>query len=350
MLEQLSPLPLTAPLPPGFILRAPTLDDVPSAVAMFNAASLDLVGTSQFTEEEFAADWQEPGFTLATDARVIVTAENQVVGATDVLFRPPYVRNFIWARVHPDYRGRGFGTLLTQWAEGRIRERILEAPADARITAGCQSIAGHHAAADLLATLGYHHVRSFYSMKFEMASPPPLPQWPAGITIRTMVPGQDEAALYRAKDEAFRDHWGYVESPFAEGFANWMHHIQHSPNHDPTLFFMAMGQDETGAAQVAGYAICQPTTTDYPDMGWVDSLGVRRPWRRQGLALALLHHIFGEFYRRGRKKVGLGVDASSLTGATRLYERAGMVPFRQYMTYEKELRPGRDLTTQTAAV
>jgi GNAT superfamily N-acetyltransferase len=78
----------------------------------------------------------------------------------------------------------------------------------------------------------------------------------------------------------------------------------------------------------------------------VNWLGVRRPWRRRGLALALLHHTFGECYRRGLQKVALGVDASSLTGATRLYEKAGMHVFRQWNTYQKELRAGKDLTTQ----
>jgi len=82
------------------------------------------------------------------------------------------------------------------------------------------------------------------------------------------------------------------------------------------------------------------------DLGYVHTLGVLRPWRRRGIALALLHHAFGELQRRGKKRVGLGVDAASLTGATRLYERAGMRPVRQSDLYEKELRPGRDLTTQ----
>jgi ribosomal protein S18 acetylase RimI-like enzyme len=66
-----------------------------------------------------------------------------------------------------------------------------------------------------------------------------------------------------------------------------------------------------------------------------------------GLGLALLRHSFDEFYRRGKRKGGLGVDAGSLTGATRLYERAGMRVARQYSIYEKELRPGVDLSTQS---
>jgi ribosomal protein S18 acetylase RimI-like enzyme len=81
----------------------------------------------------------------------------------------------------------------------------------------------------------------------------------------------------------------------------------------------------------------------------VNSLSVRRPWRRRGLGLALLQHAFGEFYRRDTMTVALGVDAQSLTGATRLYERAGMHVDRQYAVYEKELRPGRELCTQTVA-
>jgi ribosomal protein S18 acetylase RimI-like enzyme len=82
-------------------------------------------------------------------------------------------------------------------------------------------------------------------------------------------------------------------------------------------------------------------------MAWVHSLGVKRPWRRQGIALAMLRHTFGEFYRRGIHKVGLGVDGQSLTGATRLYEKAGMHPVYEETLYEKELRPGVELATQS---
>ena len=66
--------------------------------------------------------------------------------------------------------------------------------------------------------------------------------------------------------------------------------------------------------------------------------------------MALLLHSFGEFYRRGRHTVGLGVDSQNLTGATRLYERAGMHVARIYIAYEKELRAGVELSTQTITV
>jgi ribosomal protein S18 acetylase RimI-like enzyme len=65
---------------------------------------------------------------------------------------------------------------------------------------------------------------------------------------------------------------------------------------------------------------------------------VRRPWRQRGLGLALLLHSFNNFYQRGDRAVGLGVDAQSLTGATRLYEKAGMRVTRQHDLYEKIIR------------
>ena len=82
-------------------------------------------------------------------------------------------------------------------------------------------------------------------------------------------------------------------------------------------------------------------------IGWVSSLGVRRPCRKRGLGLALLRHAFSEFYRRGKRKVGLGVDAQNLTGALRLYENAGMHVHQTFDQYEKELRPGVEISRQT---
>lgn len=92
---------------------------------------------------------------------------------------------------------------------------------------------------------------------------------------------------------------------------------------------------------VVGISLCKDG-----EKGWVDTLGVARAWRGRGLGLALLHHSFGAFYRRGRRRVGLGVDSQSLTGAPRLYERAGMHLAQESMTYEKELRAGVELSVR----
>jgi mycothiol synthase len=72
-------------------------------------------------------------------------------------------------------------------------------------------------------------------------------------------------------------------------------------------------------------------------VGWIASLGVRKPWRKRGLGLAILLRTFHEFYARGERSVGLGVDSENQTGATRLYERAGMHVVAEDVVWEKEL-------------
>ena len=71
--------------------------------------------------------------------------------------------------------------------------------------------------------------------------------------------------------------------------------------------------------------------------GWIGALGVRRAWRGQGLAKALLLHSFREFHRRGKRRVGLGVDSENPTGATKLYESVGMVVDTEQVVWEKVL-------------
>jgi mycothiol synthase len=101
--------------------------------------------------------------------------------------------------------------------------------------------------------------------------------------------------------------------------------------------------------EIVGFCLCRPVDAEDPESGWVNELGVRRAWRKQGLGLILLKRAFAAFYARGQKRAALGVDATSLTGALRLYERAGMHVVRQFDQFEKELRPGLEISTQELA-
>jgi GNAT superfamily N-acetyltransferase len=172
----------------------------------------------------------------------------------------------------------------------------------------------------------------------------PPPAWPQGLVLRTYVENPDLRGFYRATIEAFMDHWGIIEGNEDERIARWQYRLEHEKDLDPSLWFMVMDGE-----QIAATARCVPTTGEDRNMGFVESLSVRRPWRRQGLALNLLYHIFAEFTRRGKLRVGLGVDASSLTGATRLYEKAGMAIASRISQYNKVLRPGEELGIQSIA-
>jgi mycothiol synthase len=313
------------------------MDDLEAVTALYNACSMVEWGVATLAPWELRQWWMSPDLNIETDAWV-VTSAGQIVGYADVLAEAPYVRLSADGKVHPACVGRGIGTHLLQLEESRASEILALAASDARVVLHKEESSTNERARHLLAKASYQVVRQFWRVEIALGGEPPAPEWPEGTTVRTAVPGRDERAIYEAMDEAFRDHYGHRRIPFE----TWLHWQTGNPEkYDPSLWFLAMDNEE-----IAGAALCHAHVTEDPDAGWVGGLGVRRPWRRRGLGLALLRQSFQALFRRGKRKVALGVDAASLTGATRLYERAGMHVDRQFDTYEKELRPGRDVSIE----
>jgi mycothiol synthase len=215
---------------------------------------------------------------------------------------------------HPDFRAQGVGTFLLDWSERLATEAGAAA---LRVAAA----GGDVEAKDLLERRGFVYIRSFYRMSIDLDERPPPPWWPEGFTVATLQPGEEQL-VHEAVTEAFLDHWDYQIRTFEE----WSEHAQI----DPPLCFLVRNAEGT----VVGAEFCNEERFG---VGWVDVLGVRRAWRRHGLGEALLRLAFQELYDRGRRRVGLGVDAENPTGATRLYERVGMKPGSQDDVYEKPL-------------
>ena len=96
-----------------------------------------------------------------------------------------------------------------------------------------------------------------------------------------------------------------------------------------------------------GYQHIRSSYTMHIDMDTFPVAPVWRAWRKRGLGLALLRHAFCELYQRGKHKTALGVDAENLTGALRLYENAGMHIHQTFDRFEKEIRPGKEISVQS---
>ena len=319
-------------LPRGFTMRHPTMADVEEVTALRRTCEAALHGAAETTLDDTRTEWQMPSFDLAKDAWLVLSDEGKIVAASVVEHRE-HARLYTGGEVHPDYRNRGIGNYLLHLAEQRAHQHIPLAPADVRVTLNASVGNLHETGLRLLEEHDFQFVRYFWRMAIEMDAAPPTPEWAEGIILRTFTPDMTRA-VYEADEEAFKDHWGHMPLAFEE----WQHWTVQREGFDPTLWFLAMDGDE-----IAGFSLCKD---EKESGGWVHVLGVRRPWRRKGVGLALLYHSFGEFYKRGIHNVYLGVDAQSLTGATRLYERAGMHVVRQYNAYEKELRAGKELSTQ----
>ena len=176
---------------------------------------------------------------------------------------------------------------------------------------------------------GYRAIRASYTMEIELdEASPPAPAAIDGIEIRTYRPEDDEQRTYEAQEESFEDAWGHNPQPIE----TWREFSVKQLDFDASLWFLALDGDE-----VAGLCLNFPERSGDPGYGWVGTLGVRRPWRRRGVGEALLRHSFRALHDRGQRRVRLSVDAESPTGATRLYERAGMRVIRQLNTWQLRL-------------
>jgi mycothiol synthase len=330
-------------LPEGFSARGANWDDVEPAMRLFNRWSRSVIGRDEFANtQSIRNEWMTPGADPAEDIRLVFAPNGELAGYVEVwtTANPP-VHPAIWERLDPVYEGVGIDTWMMRWAEQRALQALARVPAELRFAPRLNTYRQAEKVKKLFDDFGYRHTRSFYHMLIEMNAPLPEPEFPEGIILRTYNSATDAEAVYRAEMEAFRDHFGHVEEPFEDGLKHWKYRREHE-GYDPTLFFLALDGDE-----IAGINFCRTHAQYDSEMGWVGSLGVRRPWRRRGLGLALLRHSFNEFYRRGKRKVGLGVDSQNLTGALRIYENAGMHVVQAEDYYEKELRAGTEITTQS---
>jgi ribosomal protein S18 acetylase RimI-like enzyme len=285
-----------------------TEGDLGAFAEMWNALEESVLGRPGHVDAKSVAGW------LGRGSSLLIEDEHGPAAGVLVDVRGPI--GIYGGVVHPRAHGRGHGSRLAEFAE----EWIEGQPAEKVHTF---TLAGDTAADELFTGHGYREVRRFWDMAIDLgAEPPPA----AVLEIETFRGGDADAqAFHDALDEAFSDHWEH----HSRGFDEWWEEKRAQPDYDPSLWFLIRDGDEVAAVV--------RNDPDRQGGGYVGALGVRRPWRGKGYGKALLQHSFREFHRRGQRRVSLGVDAASPTGATRLYESVGMRVELESVVYEKVL-------------
>ncbi len=309
--------------------RPARVDDAPPVAELFNFESLETSGVSEYTPEELENDWRLPEFALETDTSLAVSESDTIVGYGDIWGRSTDSSRLTSAvRVHPHHTGQGIGTALNLWVEERAGEILQGIPELSSLTLISSVSASNSQALEVLRHLGRKESRRTWEMAMSLAGDLASPVWPNGVILRPL--GDLEIRdVYAAQEEAFRDHWGHL---IADSFEKWKHMHFESPRFDPDLWFVACEGDE-----IAGLAFCTLGAGDDTSQSVVDVVGVRRPWRRRGLGVALLRQAFLVLNRKGAARVTLNVDSDSLTGATGLYEKVGMTIHSEQVTLSKEI-------------
>jgi mycothiol synthase len=289
-------------------------DDFAPVLELMNAHQLAAFGEADVTEDELRTWLTSPSVDVERDIRVL-EQDGRLVGYIDV--DPSKASPPLWwcdLKLAPGVGADRVVAELVGWLEERVEGgtlRVWSSATDTRILSAVER-------------LGFEPVRHSYRMDIDLADVGEH-TWPAGISIRTLAK-DEERRIYDAVTEVWQD----TSEPIDETFREWSHWLMREGTFEPSLWFLAFAGDE-----LAGFSICRKDLVD-PAAGHVDLLGVRRPWRRHGLGEALLLHSFHAFRQHGWTRGTLGVDASSPTGATRLYERAGMSVYRTTVFLERQ--------------
>jgi ribosomal protein S18 acetylase RimI-like enzyme len=312
--------------------------DIESILDLFREAAIAEYGVPDVDERMVRAGFRLPGYEAERDSLLVLDQESRAAALGGFYDGEGlHIAPFFLFRARPNLPA-GVADHVLAWGAARAPQNLHLAPEGARVAMHTDTASVNRDMIAALERAGWRHERTNWVMEIDLvaAAPLPEPDWPEGIAVRSASLEQDARAVHAAEADAFSDHYGYVP----QGFDQWFHFRTQFMTAEPELWILAMDGDE-----IAGMALCSSQRPGQPDLGWISTLGVRRPWRRRGLALAILHHAFRLLADRGKPRVGLGVDSQSLTGATRLYEKAGMRVVREGYDYELVIREGRDLRT-----
>jgi mycothiol synthase len=300
----------------AFTLRLLTENDLPAFVDAVNewAAREDVLDTTTLSE---TIEWfhsplnyevNVPAFALNDDG-----SEGKLIGLVSLMQNPGDDRAWCWLHVHPDYRNHGLGNALFAECLRRAEE------------SGVQSIfftPSRNATLliDFLQRRGYNMERYFWDMRLEADHPSEAATLPDGFTLRTFVPGQDEALLTHVRNVTFAEHYGSVQRT-KEG---WFH---------ADGVFFAFDGDE-----VAGFCMTSRDEREWErrgeKVGHIGLLGVMSAYRGRSVGRALL--LIGVNYLRGFVTVvELGVEGKN-DNALALYHSVGFHEYKGWANMTRE--------------
>jgi mycothiol synthase len=311
--------------------------DAPAVHALFvaidQADRLSQAGTLDDVRREFEDKWCDPAsqwlLAFAPGGELAAIGRFWINPEPEPSQRAP--RAYLSGEVHPAQRGRGLGRYLMDWLEPRARARLLQRYGPGPAVLRTWSPAEVPGRVALLERYGYRPIRVFNRMRRNLADPIPPVQLPEGLTLATYRP-ELSAVLHALHNEAFVDHWEY-EPVSAE---EWQLFFVGRPTRRPELSFIALAGDEIAGMSLNRVSPEENARQGFSE-GWIGAVGVRRAYRRRGIASALITAALHAFRAAGLEYAGLGVDAENLSGALRIYERLGFRVVQRTLNFNKEV-------------
>ncbi len=303
-----------------FRTRPYTDADAPAIAALQNLREVAVGGEPVYTAAEIRDVTGALVRDTGTDTR-LVYADDGAVAAFAMVAPPPAggVIAETFAGVHPDWTDRGIGRELLGWEIDRLRELRDELAPGAAWSVDVGSSVKETQAAHLFERFGMRPVRYFFEMVAPIADVVPT-EMPTGFRVVAYTPDLARP-LYEAVEEAFRDHWGHEDRPFDQWKAWSVDSELFRPEHSRIAFD---GDD------IAAAVLCYDNAVGHHYIG---SVSTRRPWRKRGLASALMSETIAVAAAAGKTVTSLGVDADNPTGALGVYERLGFAVRQRWVVH-----------------
>lgn len=258
------------------------------------------------------------------DGRVVAVAQREVVDTTD-----GHREYRLDGVVDPAWRRRGIGTMLLEENLRRARElAAVERPASPML--GSWSWDTQRGDVALLERAGFQVARWFFDMVRPNLDDIPDVPLPSGLEIRP-IDRSLARAVWHADVEAFADHWGGFDHS-DERLQRWLD----NPHTDLSIWVVAFDGDEIAGGILNSIDEDQNAALGVR-RGWLSSVFTRRPWRRRGLATALIARSLEVLRERGQTSAALGVDADNPSGALGLYEGVGFAVDQRSTAWRREL-------------
>jgi mycothiol synthase len=301
-------------------------DEVHEVLALVDAVT-DADGVRPLSEHvmlHLRYGGEEPGRSL------LVTASDELIGYAFLDTTDAVEGSSAELAVLPSYRQQPIArklvqALLAETPDGRLR-----------LWAHGRQAADSSLARSLARSLGFARERVLWQMRRSLFAPLPAPEFPAGVTLRTFVVGQDEQAWIAVNNRAFashpdQGHWTIEDVCRREN----------EPWFDSAGFFLAerdgrlVGFHWTkvhgGTGERAGE---QPGEHGHEPIGEVYVIGVDPDAQGQRLGRALTLAGLAYLRAKGLAQAMLYVDESN-TAAITVYEALGFTRWDVDVSYRR---------------
>ncbi|WP_346093527.1 GNAT family N-acetyltransferase [Streptomyces olivaceiscleroticus] len=270
---------------------------------------------------EFCAQLDDPSHN-----QVLVEHSGDVVGYSTIRWWRE--RDGTWLYLHrghllPEHRGRGVGSAMLAWAEGRIRHLVQQHGTAQTAVFGANATSTTEDATRLLLEAGYRRVFSLAELQLtDLRKLPDDGRLPTGFRM-----GALDASSFRAA-------WETVVNSYADAaFTQEWPYDRFLAKADPTCWRAAWD-----GPHMAGVALCSIRPQN-PSVGEVEELSVRRESRRLGLGRALLLDGLRCLRGHGATTARLYTGTANPYRSYDLYESVGFRRINEYLRYRKPMDP-----------